>query len=318
MLAARLDLLGHRRRDRRPAAPGSTRRPPATRRSCSAPPRPQRLGIGTAGPDDPGLRSAAGGSPWSASSTRCRSRRSWTPPPWSAGTAAETVPRLRRAPDDRLHPVRRRARSRRSAAVLAATANPEAPERGQGLPALRRAGRPAGHRRRPSPGCCSASARSPCWSAASGWPTRWSSRCSNGGPRSGCAARSARPGARSGCSSSPSRCCCRRSAGSAGCCSGIAVTAGRTPLSQAWPAVVPAWATARRRRRDPGHRRRRRPLPGDPGRPARPDRGPRRHLTSGRAPRWGGAARIGKPRRDGTAPRPVPPADRPTRWPHAR
>ena len=68
---------------------------------------------------------------------------------------------------------RRTRRSRRCGRVLAATANPRAPERGQGVPAVGRAGRPAGHRTRRSPGCCSGSARWRCWSAASAWPTRW-------------------------------------------------------------------------------------------------------------------------------------------------
>ena len=82
----------------------------------------------------------------------------------SASTA--TRPRSTPASDGR-------PRSRRSAAVLAATANPEAPERGRGVPPLGRAGRQAGHRRRRSPACCSAWARWPCWSAASAWPTPW-------------------------------------------------------------------------------------------------------------------------------------------------
>ena len=45
---------------------------------------------------------------------------------------------------------------------------------------------------------------------------------------------------------------------------GIGVTAVYA-ATQGWPTVVPAWATARRRRRHPGHRRARRPLPGHPG-----------------------------------------------------
>ena len=96
----------------------------------------------------------------------------------------------------------------RSQAVLAATANPSAPNEvkvsrpSDALAAQRR------HRRRPSPACCSASARWPCWSAASASPTPWSSRCWSGAPRSACAGPGRHPRARSGCSSWPSRCCC--------------------------------------------------------------------------------------------------------------
>jgi len=56
--------------------------------------------------------------------------------------------------------------------------------------------------------CSSAWARSRCWSARSGWPTSWSSRCWNAAPRSGCAGRWAPPAARSAPSSSPRRSCC--------------------------------------------------------------------------------------------------------------
>ena len=57
--------------------------------------------------------------------------------------------------------------------------------------------------------CSSASARWHSWSARSGWPTSWSSRCWNAARRSGCAGRSAPPGGRSGSSSWPRRSCCR-------------------------------------------------------------------------------------------------------------
>ena len=80
----------HGRRDARAAAPGSTRRPRATRRWCSARPPPERLGIGRGRPGRPGLARRRAGSPWSASSTRCRSRRSWTRRRSSAGRRPTT------------------------------------------------------------------------------------------------------------------------------------------------------------------------------------------------------------------------------------
>jgi putative ABC transport system permease protein len=56
--------------------------------------------------------------------------------------------------------------------------------------------------------CSSVWARSRCWSARSGWPTSWSSRCSNAAMRSGCAGHWAPPAARSAPSSWPKPSCC--------------------------------------------------------------------------------------------------------------
>jgi putative ABC transport system permease protein len=56
--------------------------------------------------------------------------------------------------------------------------------------------------------CSSAWARSRCWSARSGWPTSWSSRCSNAARRSVCAGHWAPPAARSASSSWPRPSCC--------------------------------------------------------------------------------------------------------------
>ena len=82
-------------------------------------------------------------------------------------------------------------------AVLPATLNPRAARPGPGQPPVRRAGRETGHREHvlravPRPG-----RRWRCWSAASAWPTRWSSRCWNAARRSACAGRWAPTGARS-------------------------------------------------------------------------------------------------------------------------
>ncbi len=59
--------------------------------------------------------------------------------------------------------------------------------------ARRRPSRPARQPRARSPSCCSAWAPSLCSSGPSGSPTSWSSRCSNGAQKSGCAAPSGRP-----------------------------------------------------------------------------------------------------------------------------
>ena len=80
-----------------------------------------------------------------------------------------------------------------AAAVARRDRQPRAARRGRGLrPSDALAAGAAADRR--SPPCSSGSARSRCWSAASGSPTSWSSRCSSGARRSGCDGRSARPG----------------------------------------------------------------------------------------------------------------------------
>jgi hypothetical protein len=76
--------------------------------------------------------------------------------------------------------------------------------------------RPAPPPRPPTPPSSSASAPSPSSSAGSGSPTSWSSLCSSGAPKSGCAGRSARPSDTSQFSFSASRCCSPRSAASPG------------------------------------------------------------------------------------------------------
>ena len=269
----------HRRRDGRAAAPGSTRPPRGTRPWSSAPTRPS--GSASA---RPARKQVWLGGQWFTVVgilDPVPLAPNWTRRRWSAGRSPRpTWTSTATRPPSTPGPGRTQVEAVR--AVLGRHRQPGAPQRGQRLPALRRAG---AHSRPPtarSPGCCSAWARWRCWSAASAWPTPWSSRCWNAGPRSACAARWAPPGARSDCSSSPSRCCCPRSAASAASLLGIAVTA-LYATRQSWPAVVPAWATAGRGRRDPGHRRGRRALPGDPRRTAVAHRGARRHpdpLTS--------------------------------------
>ena len=171
-----------------------------------------------------------------------RSRPNWTRAHWSAGTSPWHGSRF----DG--HPTTVYTRSRPAPveavrAVLAATANPEAPNEIQVSPPVGRAGRPARHRQRVHRAAARPGAVSRCWSAGSGWPTRWSSRSSNGVPRSACAARSAPRGDRSASSSSPSRCCWPPSAASA-----ASPWASRSPRcyasTQAWPTVVPPWAVA--------------------------------------------------------------------------
>ena len=224
--------------------------------------------------------SAACGSPSSASWTRsplapgARLGRAGRLAGRADATSASTATRRPSTPGRRSTPVEA------VQAVLGATANPEAPERGDGVPAVGRAGRPGGHRR---------GVHRPAARARRGGPAGRRGRGGQhdgdlgagtaGGDRPAPVAR-APPGARSGCSSSPSRCCCPRSAASAGVCLGIAVTTAYASY-QDWPTTVPLWATARRRRRDPGHRWAGRPLPGHPGRPAVPDRGAGHPVTDG-------------------------------------
>ena len=152
--------------------------------------------------------------------------------------------------------------------------------RGQVSPAVRRARRQAGHRHGLHRRCCSAWARWPCWSAASGWPTRWSSRCWNGGAEIGLRralgatrgqirrpvpgrvaaavrARRRRPGA------------ARRWR-----------SPSATPPTRAGRSVVPPWATAAGLGGDAGRRRLAGAVPGDPRGPAGPDRGARQRLTT--------------------------------------
>ena len=202
---------GDRRRDGRAAAPGSTRPPAGTRRSCSA--RRGRAGSASAAPA-PDAQIWLGGEWFTvvgvldpvAARAGAGQRRADRLAGRRATCSASTATRRPSTPgprDSQVEAVR---------AVLAATANPEAPGRGRRCPARRTRWPRSGPPTRPSPGCCSAWARWRCWSAASAWPTRWSSRCWNAAPRSACAGRSAPPAARSGCSSWPSRCCCPRSA----------------------------------------------------------------------------------------------------------
>ena len=79
-----------------PTAPSSTPPPQGSRRSCSAPRRPA-CSASTTWPAPPRCGSAATGSPWSASSARCRSwKPRWTAWPSSASpspssTSASTV-----------------------------------------------------------------------------------------------------------------------------------------------------------------------------------------------------------------------------------
>src|ERR1700734_1483650 len=103
----------------------------------------------------------------------------------------------------------------RDDSLLGAQASPENPGRSTS-PGLRTRSPPRPTPRVPSTPCSSGWARSRCWSARSGWPTSWSSRCWNAAPKSGCAARWARPAARSVPSSWPKRSCCPWPAGSSG------------------------------------------------------------------------------------------------------
>ena len=129
--------------------------------------------------------------------------------------------------------------------MLPATVDPERPGQVRGHPPVGRAGRETGHREQLLRRCSSAWPGSPCWSAASAWPTRWSSRCWNAAPRSACAARWAPPAARSAASSSPSRWCWPRSAGWPAPLLGLLATVGYASW-QGWPPVIP------RRPRRPG------------------------------------------------------------------
>ena len=105
---------------------------------------------------------------------RCRWPRSWTAPRWSAGRPPRRYlgfdghADARSTPgptDDQVEAVR---------AVLAATANPPAPNEVTVSPAVGRAGRPGRPPTRRFTGAAArASARWRCSSAASGWPTRW-------------------------------------------------------------------------------------------------------------------------------------------------
>ncbi len=94
--------------------------------------------------------------------------------------------------------------------VLAETAKPSAPSEVE----ISRPSDTLVARRRPSrrsTRCSSAWVRSASWSAPSGLPTSWSSRCSNDVRRSVCAVLSARVAVTSACSSSVSRCSLRSS-----------------------------------------------------------------------------------------------------------
>ena len=237
--AARAGPARHGRRDRAPAAPGSTRPPRATRRSvlgaarrraARASARPGRTpgahrravvhrgrhpgpGAARAGTGHGGAGRLAGGAARTSASTG--TRRPSTP-----ARPRQQVEAVRGGAGG-ARPTRRRPTrsqvSRPSDALAAKQATDQAftgaaarPGRGGAARRRGRGGQHDGH-------------------LGAGTPRR---------DRPAPVAR-APPGARSGPSSSPSRCCCRRWAGWAACCSASLVTAGYA-ASQGWPTVVPA------------------------------------------------------------------------------
>ena len=221
------DLLGTVGAHGRAAAPGSTPPPRATRRWCSAPSAAaaarHRRGRGRT----PGLarrpvvhrrRHARPG----AARARARHRGAGRLAGRARPSCASTATRRPSTPGPREDAGRARC-----GPVLAAHRQPGAPERGRGLPAVRRAGRQAGRPTRRFTGAAArASARSRCWSAASASPTPWSSRCWSGAPRSACAARSARPAGRSALQFLAESLLLSALGGAGGVLLGIGVTAG--------------------------------------------------------------------------------------------
>ena len=190
---------------------------------------------------------------------------------------------------------------------------PGKPQPGRRLPALGRAHRPGRRHRAPSTPCSSAWARSRCWSARSGWPTSWSSRCWNAAPRSGCAARWAPPAARSAPSSWPRRSCCPWPAASSAS-SPAPPPPPPTPASTARPSSSRPEAWAGGLAAAVAHRRPGRAAARHPRRTPVPNPGALEHLTA-RAPSGGisisTASRAGKEVRSTTT---APATSQARRW----
>ena len=197
--------------------PGSTTPPRTIRRSCSAAVPPGGSASTAPAPDTagPGRRRVVhrGRHPGpGAARARARHGRAGRLAGGRGVPAASTGTRRPSTPGPR------RPRSTAVRRVLAATANPARAQRGQRVPAVGRARRQAGHQ----PRVHRAAART----GRGGAARRRGRRRQHDGDLGARAARRdrpapvarARPGATSAPSSWPSRCCCRRSAGSAARC----------------------------------------------------------------------------------------------------
>ena len=215
--AARLDLLDTVGATVAAAAPGSTRPPARTRRSCSARPPPQRLGIGAAGPASglarrPVVHRRRHPRP-GAARPRARLRRAGRLAGAPRRTSASTATRPPSTPGPR------RPRSRRSGRCWRATANPEAPNevevsRPSDALAAQQAADARVHRAAARAGRGGAAGRRRRRGQHDGDLGAGTARRDRAAPLA-----RAPPGGRSARSSSPSRCCCRRSAAPAACCS---------------------------------------------------------------------------------------------------